>query len=494
MAQEHTGKLTRKAFTTCLIAASGGLLFGYDLAISGGVITMDPFLKHFFPDVYEKQSSVKPAENKYCTYDNQILILFVSSLYIAAVLSSVCASDITRNSGVRTTMLTGGYLFAVGALFNGFAQNLWMLIVGRLLLGFGIGCTNQAVPIYLTDVAPYFNRGTLIMMFQIWIEIGILIGNLSNYFFSKIDGGWGWRLSLGLAIVPAIITITGTLVLPENPHSLIERGHDDKAKQQLMELRGVTNVDREFEDLVEASRECEAVKRPWMNILKGKYRPQLVFAICVPMFQQLTGMNVLVSYSPALLRNALGNESGFYFLLCILSSCNLIAFAMITIHLNNDISGRGFAVNYSFNMFIAYMIGTIVMITQKSETSENGVLISMMVFIGFAYCWSIPGWIVPLPLEIRSVGQSINVAVNMCFTFVIAQVFSPMLCHLKLELFIISTCSAAGMYIFIYFYLPKILRSVTIKGMTEVFKNHPRWRKYYQVEDDHGEKGVINSV
>lgn len=105
---------------------------------------MDPFLKKFFPAVYRKKNKDK-STNQYCQYDSQTLTMFTSSLYLAALLSSLVASTITRRFGRKLSMLFGGLLFLVGALINGFANHVWMLIVGRILLGFGIGFANQVL-------------------------------------------------------------------------------------------------------------------------------------------------------------------------------------------------------------------------------------------------------------------------------------------------------------------------------------------------------------
>lgn len=112
---------------------------------TGGVTSMDPFLKKFFPGVYEKENNIKPSDDQYCKFDNQILTLFTSSLYLAALIASLFASKITRLFGRRLTMLVGGMLFLIGAGCNAFAVNVWMLILGRILLGFGIGCANQVI-------------------------------------------------------------------------------------------------------------------------------------------------------------------------------------------------------------------------------------------------------------------------------------------------------------------------------------------------------------
>lgn len=115
---------------------------------------MDSFLEKFFPAVYRKEASAKPSDNQYCKFDSQTLTLFTSSLYLAAMVASIFASAITRNFGRRITMLLGGILFCAGALLNGFAQRVWMLIVGRMLLGFGIGCANQVFFFFFSRKRP----------------------------------------------------------------------------------------------------------------------------------------------------------------------------------------------------------------------------------------------------------------------------------------------------------------------------------------------------
>ncbi|WCJ26169.1 Sugar transport protein 1 [Euphorbia peplus] len=498
-AKIYPGKLTAKVLFTCIIAATGGLIFGYDLGISGGVTSMDQFLKKFFPEVYVKQSSTT-SDNQYCKFDSQIMTLFTSSLYIAALISSIFSSAITRKLGRRITMLSGGILFAAGSVFNGLAESVWMLIVGRLLLGFGIGCVNQSVPIYLSEVAPSKFRGALNMTFQLSITIGILIANLLNYIFAKLKGDLGWRLSLGLAIVPAIIIIVGSLILPETPNSLIERGHSDRAKTQLKKLRGVPDVDEEFDDLVAASVESKEVEHPWVNILERKYRPQLVFAVCIPAFQQLTGMNVIVFYAPVLFRTIGFKSSASLMSALITGIVNAIA-TMFSIFTVDRFGRRKLFLAGGTQMFIAQTIVTILIAAKFGVSGKPGeisnayagiVVAAICVYTcGFAYSWGPLGWLVPseiFPLEVRSAAQSINVSVNMIFTFGIAQAFTAMLCHMKFGLFIFFACCVVVMCSFMYVYLPET-KGVPIEDMIQVFKNHPRWKHCYdQTDAEHGER------
>jgi len=150
-------------------------------------------------------------------------------------------------------------------------------------------------------MAPYKYRGALNIGFQLSITIGILVANVLNYFFAKITP-WGWRLSLGGAVIPALIISIGSLVLPDTPNSLIERGLHEQAITKLRQVRGVSDVEEEFKDLVAASEASKKVEHPWRNLLQRKYRPHLTIAIAIPFFQQLTGINVIMFYAPVLFK------------------------------------------------------------------------------------------------------------------------------------------------------------------------------------------------
>ncbi|KAL5539612.1 hypothetical protein UlMin_043759 [Ulmus minor] len=495
--KEYPGELNGRVLWTCIVAAFGGLIFGYDLGISGGVTSMNSFLKEFFPSVYRKESSVTPSDDQYCTFDDQTLTLFTSSLYVAALVSGVCASTITRVFGRKITMLLAGILFCCGALINGFAQAVWMLYVGRIFLGFGIGCANQSVPIYVSEMAPYKYRGALNMLFQLTITIGILVANILNYFFAQIEGGWGWRLSLGGAAVPAIIIIVGSLTLPDTPNSLIERNKHEEAKEQLLKIRGVPNVDEEFNDLVAASEASRLVKHPWRTLLKRKYRAQLIFAIAIPAFQQLTGMNVITFYAPVLFKTIGFGTNASLISSVITGVVNMLA-TFVSIFTVDRVGRRTLFLEGGAQMFICQVIITIAIAAKFGVSGNPGSLpvwyaYGLVFFIclyvaGFAWSWGPLGWLVPseiFPLEVRSAAQSVNVSVNMIFTFAIAQIFTSMLCHMKFGLFIFFAVFVVIMSIFIYVFLPET-KGVPIEEMTVVWKNHPYWRKFAEKEENHG--------
>lgn len=171
----------------------------------------------------------------------------------------------------------------------------------------------QSVPLYLSEMAPYKIRGILNSMFQLMITVGILSANLVNYFSPKVAGQQAWRWSLGIAMVPAFIIFVSAIFLRNSPNSILQQGGDkEEARAMLGRIRGVTDkeVEAEFNAILAASEASKQVKNPWRNLLKRQYRPQLTMAILIPVFQQLTGMNVIMFYAPVLFKTiGLGDDA-----------------------------------------------------------------------------------------------------------------------------------------------------------------------------------------
>ncbi|OEL26638.1 Sugar carrier protein C [Dichanthelium oligosanthes] len=398
----------------CLIAATGGLLFGYDIGISGGVTSMDPFLVRFFPSVYRKQqeAAADRGGNQYCMFDSQLLTTFTSSIFLSTVVASLLAATFTRVAERKWSMFGGGATFLAGCVLNGAAENVLMLILGRVLLGCGVGFASQSAPLYLSEMAPARMRGMLNNGFNLMITVGILLATLVNYGTQKIAGGWGWRLSLALAAVPAIVIVVGSFFLHDTPNSLLERGRPEEAKRMLRRVRGNEDVEDEYNDLVEASAASKAVTHPWRDILRRPYRPQLVMAVAIPMCQQLTGI-VLQTYAPVLFKTTGFGGSASLMSAVITGLVNLLA-TFVSVFTVDRLGRRALLLEDGLQMLLSMVVMGTLMGATLGFTSTAAIpvayaaatVVLMCVYIaGFPWSWGPLGWLVPsevMPLEVRA--------------------------------------------------------------------------------------------
>ncbi|XP_028754047.1 sugar transport protein 7 [Neltuma alba] len=486
-ANQYKGRVTTYVVIACIVAATGGSLFGYDIGISGGVTSMDDFLEDFFPTVYRNKGHAQ--ENNYCKYNNQGLSAFTSSLYIAGLVASLMASPVTRKYGRRVSIIAGGISFLIGSALNASAVNLAMLLLGRIMLGVGIGFGNQAIPLYLSEMAPTHLRGGLNMMFQVATTFGIFTANMVNYGTQKIRP-WGWRLSLGLAAVPALLMTVGGIFLPDTPNSLIERGLKEKGRKLLERIRGTKDVEAEFQDMIEASEFAESVKHPYRNILERKYRPELVMAIFMPAFQILTGINTILFYAPVLFQSmGFARDASLY---SSASTGGVLALStFISIATVDRLGRRPLLIGGGVQMITCQIIVAIILGIKfgadqhLSKSYSVWVVVVICLFVlAFGWSWGPLGWTVPseiFPLEIRSAGQSITVAVNLLFTFIVAQAFLSLLCAMRFGIFLFFAGWISLMTLFVFLFLPET-KGIPIEEMSLMWRRHWFWKKILPAE------------
>ncbi|KAL5550511.1 hypothetical protein UlMin_000687 [Ulmus minor] len=483
-ASDFPAKLTKQVLVCSIIAAFGGLMFGYDIGISGGVTSMDDFLIKFFPAVYEKKHRVK--EDNYCKYDNEYLQLFTSSLYLAAIVSSFGASLTSKKFGRKITIQAASVFFVLGAILNTAANDIAMLIVGRLLLGAGVGFGNQAVPLFISEIAPARYRGGLNICFQLLITIGILCANVINYGTSNMHNGW--RISLGGAAVPALILLIGSLLISETPTSLIERGQKEKGLEVLRQIRGVDNVEKEYEAILHATEMASQVNNSFKNLIQRSNRPQLVTSSILQVFQQFTGINVIMFYAPVLFQTIGFGSDAALLSAVVTGSVNVLS--TLVANFTVDRFGRRFLlIEAAIQMLIAQTIVGIILakyLKASNSMPDNyalAVVILICVFVsGFAWSWGPLGWLIPseiFPLETRNAGFFVAVSTNMLFTFLIAQAFLTMLCHMRAGIFFFFAAWIIVMFLYAVFFLPET-KGVPIDEMNErVWKKHWFWKRFF---------------
>ena len=486
-------KITKSLIFCVLAAASAGLIFGYDIGITGGVTSNDGFLKLFFPDIYIEHQS--PISNPWCKYDDPLLQLFTSSMFIAGMVSAIPAIKINNALGRRPTMIMGGLIFIIGAILMSSAYALPQLVIGRVCLGFGIGLGNQSVNVYLSEMPPPLYRGTLQILFQLATTIGIVVAQIINYLTEEVEDGW--RISLALAAVPGLTFTLGAVFCSESPNSLMERGRNDEAIAVLKKIRdsddaGIAN------ELVDIQQAAENSKQSnWKALFAYKYRPQLIFAIFMPMFQQLTGINSVMFYAPEIFGSFGSGRSWTLIQVIIIGAVNVIA-TVFAVYIIDKVGRRkmlliGGAIMFTcisaFGVLLAICFSTSDTLT--TPQAAGGLVLVCLFVTGFAMSWGPLGWSVPsevTPLECRSSGYGVTVSVNFLFSALIGQVFLSMLCKMQFGVFFFFAGFIFIMSTFIYFLLPET-RGVPLEEVELLFIEHKLWKKF--AKSDSSGKTVI---
>ncbi|HEY3358380.1 MAG TPA: sugar porter family MFS transporter [Polyangia bacterium] len=274
------GRTRRRGYVILLaaVAATGGLLFGYDTGVISGALL---FLRTEF--------HLGPTAQGIVT----------AIVLLGAVIGAGLSGTLADRFGRRAMLIVAAVLFAVGAVLTGFAPGLGLLVVGRLIVGFAIGVASYVTPLYISECAPARIRGALVSMSQLMITIGIVVAYLVDFAFAH-PGGWRWMF--GLAFVPAVLLGVGMLLLPDSPRSLLVRGREREARAVLARIQGPAVEARKVGE-IEATLAREEAST-WRDLFRPRLRPALVVGLGLAIFQQITGINTVIYYAPTILRFA----------------------------------------------------------------------------------------------------------------------------------------------------------------------------------------------
>jgi MFS family permease len=229
----------RKMRYLTFMAAIGGFLFGYDTGVvSGAMLPMKRAL-----DLTPEQQEV-----------------VVSSTVLAAFVSSLCiGAPLNDKYGRRKAILGSALVFGIGSLFLMISNGYWMLVVGRIILGLGIGVASLTTPVYIAEAALPEMRGRLVTVNTLMITFGQFFAGMVDGFFDYWLPESGWRYMLGLAVLPSAIMFVGFLGLPESPRWLADKGRYEEAYRVLEDLRGSKeDADAELRDIISAAAASSA--------------------------------------------------------------------------------------------------------------------------------------------------------------------------------------------------------------------------------------------
>ena len=260
------------------VATVGGLLFGFDTAVIAGA---QPFFRSYF------------------TMSEGVLGFAVAAAILGCIPGTIFAGFGSDNFGRRGTLRLCAVLFAISAVWTALATSIPGFVVARFIGGLGVGAASLLSPMYIAEISPPRLRGRLVSLNQLAIVIGILIAYFSDYFLIDFPDNWRWMF--GVETLPAIFFFFLLIIVPESPRWLSKQGRDDEALAVLERVNGSTVARKELAEIRSAiAEESDSLK----VLLQPGLRVALGIGIFLAVFQQITGINVVIYYAPMIFEKA----------------------------------------------------------------------------------------------------------------------------------------------------------------------------------------------
>ncbi|HRH50877.1 MAG TPA: sugar porter family MFS transporter [Panacibacter sp.] len=289
--QQTKNSQTAFILKVSVVAAIGGLLFGYDTAVIAGVIG---YLKIKF-DLSEAMVGWA-----------------ASSAIWGCIIGAMFGGFISDKIGRKKALLITAVLFFVSAVAASFANSLTTFILARLIGGVGIGAASMLSPLYISEIAPAKIRGTLVSIYQLAIVVGI---NLIYFVNLKIAGygdeAWnveyGWRYMLASGVLPAFIFFILMFFVPESPRWLTKNNRGDEALDILKKVNGEETGKEVLQEIKNAlTQETGTIG----ELFKPGLRIAMIVGIVLALFSQITGINAIIYYAPEIFKSVgFGAES-----------------------------------------------------------------------------------------------------------------------------------------------------------------------------------------
>ena len=258
----------RYLYLPAMVAAIGGLLFGFDTAVINGAIV---FIKQQF-GLSDSQTEIA-----------------ASSLLLGCVVGASVAAFTSDRFGRKKVLLGAALLFTISSLGAALPRDLTEFVIARVLGGVAIGIASTLSPLYIAEIAPARSRGLLVSLNQLAIVSGILLSYSVNYLLTGA-GPSNWRWMFASAAVPSLAFLITLLFIPESPRWLMQKGRETEAEGFLAQIMGSQTAAEEVKTIRAAIAEESG------NLLDPAFRKALMVAIVIALFSQFTGINTIIYY------------------------------------------------------------------------------------------------------------------------------------------------------------------------------------------------------
>src|SRR6266705_708944 len=317
-------------WTISLVAALGGLLFGYDWVVIGGA---KPFYEQYFHLTNASQQGWA-----------------VSCALIGCLFGAMISGTLCDKYGRKLLLLLSALLFAVSSLAIAMTSVFHTFVAWRIAGGMAIGLASNLSPMYIAEISPAAVRGKLVSLNQLTIVIGILLAQFVNWLIAQPvprdasameilnswNGQMGWRWMFGVTAIPSLLFFLGMLAVPESPRWLARNGRHDKAERVLRRLNGEAYAKQALAEIRSSLAVSEKVN--FFALLDPRLVGVLFLGVSLAVFQQWCGINVIFSYAEEVFSAAGYHVSDILLNIVITGAVNLV-FTFVAIALV-DKAGR----------------------------------------------------------------------------------------------------------------------------------------------------------
>eukprot|EP00892_Ulva_mutabilis_P007815 jgi/Ulvmu1/5405/UM022_0200.1 len=270
------------------ISCFGGLLFGYDTGVISGAI---PYIAD---DLLSGSA----------TADANIVGAIVSAAIWGAAVGAVFGGRVADKIGRRASIALADVLFTAGSLSMAAAPSVLILVLGRVLVGLGIGVASVTVPVFIAEVSSACVRASAVTANVLAITGGQLLSYVINFALSHVPGTWRWML--GVAALPAMMQLVGLLIVPESPRWLLRKHRRTEAKSVAKKLFEESQLDQVMASMdAEVFEEAAQQHSSALALLRRPLaRSQLHVGVTLQVLQQLCGINTVMYFTPVILQMA----------------------------------------------------------------------------------------------------------------------------------------------------------------------------------------------
>ena len=418
-------KLNAYLLRSTVVAALGGLLFGFDTAVIAGTT-------HELTDQYH----LSPMT----------LGITVSSALLGTIIGAMTAGIPGDKYGRRDSLRVMAVLYVLSALGCALAFNWWMLVVFRVIGGLAIGGSSVLGPMYIAEIAPAKWRGRLVGFFQFNVGFGILLASFSNYMIGLFKlGAAEWRWKLGVAAFPAAAFLLMLLGIPRSPRWLVKKQRLEEAREVLRQI-GEENYEQELQEIV---RSIDAEHVTDERFFSARYRLPIFLAVTIGLFNQLAGINAILYYLNDIFAAAGFNKVSSDLQSVAIGATNLI-FTMIAMTLIDRAGRKVLLLIGSVGTALCLAGVAWIFLNHRHEELLVWLLVGYIAFFAFsqgAVIWVYIGEV--FPNRVRAKGQSLGSFSHWLMNGIISLVFPVM-------------AARSGGYPFVFFAAMMVLQFIVV--------------------------------